>query len=355
MVRTACRLLAFAVIVAVLRIPAGSAQTADSTPPDPLPGFPKVSEAPASLFAPPARVPVSNSTPKAYFESDPRLDRPELPPLGWFVNADVSLSYAHVKNRLTDTVQIGNNAPNTVQVGSSNLDWTVSPRFEAGYRLPSGFGDLSLSYRFLASSGSGLAASPDGVENVNSRLDINVFDFDYTSREWSLWPCWDMKWWFGVRLASIFFDSHAGEPYDVAAAGSGIFASGDSNRYVGAGPHLGLELARRLDEYGLSLVGRIDGWMSLGRIRQSFHESSTTLDANGVPLYGQTVATGSQEVSSLNVELGINWTPPSWPNVSLFAGYQYEYWWNAGRLSSTPDSRGELSDQGFLLRAEISF
>jgi hypothetical protein len=33
----------------------------------------------------------------------------------------------------------------------------------------------------------------------------------------------------------------------------------------------------------------------------------------------------------------------------------YEYWWNVGRESNTLDSRGELSDQGILLRAEFNF
>ena len=48
----------------------------------------------------------------------------------------------------------------------AQLDWTVSPRFELGYRLPSGFGELDVAFRFLMTQGSGStpagsAASPD--------------------------------------------------------------------------------------------------------------------------------------------------------------------------------------------------
>ena len=37
----------------------------------------------------------------------------------------------------------------------ATLNWTVSPRFEAGYRLPSGFGEIDVSYRFLLTEGAG--------------------------------------------------------------------------------------------------------------------------------------------------------------------------------------------------------
>jgi hypothetical protein len=44
--------------------------------------------------------------------------------------------------------------------------------------------------------------------------------------------------------------------------------------------------------------------------------------------------------------------------VRLFAGYQFEYWWNVGRFNPSgapPASQGEFFDQGAILRAELNF
>ena len=85
---------------------------------------------------------------------------------------------------------------------AAGLDWTVAPRLEVGYRLPSAFGDVRrLSYRFLATDGNGSTSGLDGTASLHSRLDFNQIDLDYLSREFSLAPHWDMKWHFGLRLA----------------------------------------------------------------------------------------------------------------------------------------------------------
>jgi hypothetical protein len=251
-------------------------------------------------------------------------------------------------------VQIGTSAPDTVQLPSARLDWTVSPRFEVGYRLPSGFGAFAVAYQFLASDGTGTLAEPDGVASLKSRLDVHVFDLDYASRELSLWPCWDMRWFFGGRLADIYFDSRAEEPFAEAAAGSGIFVKRDTDRFVGIGPHLGLELERRLADWGLAVVGRVDGWIDLGRIRQGFFEESTTLGPTGQPLTGETHIRSSQAVPMFHMQLGVSWQPPEWPNAHFFAGYQYEHWWNLGRLNLIA-SKGELEDHGLWLEAGFNF
>jgi hypothetical protein len=164
-----------------------------------------------------------------------------------------------------------------------------------------------------------------------------------------------MQWRFGLRWASIYYDANSLEPFDVAAAGSGIFSARTTDRFVGFGPHWGLELARQLDWQGFSVAGWIDGWISLGRIRQGFFEESTTLAPNGLPLGAISQVSSSQAVPSLNVQIGVGYQPPAYPNLEFFLGYQYEYWWNVGRLSITPNSRGELSDQGITLRAAFNY
>src|SRR5262249_7690250 len=98
----------------------------------------------------------------------------------------------------------------------------------------------------------------------------------------------------------------------------------------------------------------VDGASLLGRIRQNFFAESTTPGANGQLLSGNTRHSVSQSVPTINAFLGLRWQPPSYPHVHVSAGYDYEYWWNVGRNSSTT-SRGTLSDQGVLLRAEFNF
>ena len=246
-------------------------------------------------------------------------------------------------------------APDVVSLPSAPLDWTVAPRFEIGRTLPSGFGAVALSYRFLAAEGNGVTAGFDAPAALKSRLDLNIADLDYISREFSLWPNWDMTWRLGGRTAWIYFDSRADEPFAAAAAGSGVFEQRTSDSFVGFGPHAGVELARRMKGSGLSFFAKTDFWIDIGRIRQGFFEVPTTPGPGGLPLTEETRASSSQAVPVLDLEAGLRWQPPTMPYTEFFLGYQYEYWWNAGRLSKTPDSRGELSDQGILLRAEFNF
>ena len=72
----------------------------------------------------------------------------------------------------------------------------------------------------------------------------------------------------------------------------------------------------------------------------------------GAPLAGTTSRNNGQAVPTIDLFLGLSWQPSRCSRLSL--GYEYEYWWNIGRLSNFT-SRGELSDQGIVLRAEFSW
>jgi hypothetical protein len=346
--------------------PAPKTKTALAAEADVLPGFPQVPDAPASLLAPPsgpACTPLP--IPGPCLEEEPRLDPPPLPPPGFFTDLDLGIVDPHVKNKLLNTVTINPAAPDFVRVPSAQLDWTVAPRVDLGVRLPSGYGEIIFGYRFLSSHGSDTVLGEDGPEALRSRLDINEWDLDYANREWSLWPHCDMRWRFGLRLQSVYFDSNIAEPFAVAAAGSGIFpgqtngfGAATSNRYVGFGPHWGLELDQRWDKYGLALYSKADGWLGLGRLRQGFTEDSTIVTPAGIPLSASTVTNTSQVVPTLTVEAGVRWQPQGWHYTYFYAGYTYEYYWNVGRDSSTFEpfpSRGTVWDQGILLRVEVNF
>lgn len=324
---------------------------------DPLPGLPRPPDEPRSLLQPalPAPPYSCDPLPGPYFEHDPHLDPPEFPQPGWFAGVEVGVVVPHFKNRLTEMVQIGARPPDTVELPGASFDWNVSPRFAVGYRLPSGFGEFALSYRFLATHAPDQVPGPDGPAGLNSRLGLEVADLDYVSREFSLYPCCDMKWWVGIRLAALYFDSRLDEPLDEAAAGSGVFEMRTTNHYVGAGPHWGVELAHHLNQAGLSLMVRGDSAILLGQLRQGFFEIATVVDPiTGAFQNGETRDRNPQGVPMVNGQVGLTCQPPQWPCASFFLGYEYEYWWNVGRLSTTT-SRGELSDQGILVRAEFNF
>jgi hypothetical protein len=360
-------LIVLAVLEGILPASRSWAQTASGAdaPPGPnaqqpsddvLPGLPRPPDQPRTLLEPPPAAPpyTCDPLPGRYFERDPRLDPPQLPQPGWFGDAEVGIVTAHFKNRMRDTITVDGLMPNIVHLASAELDWTASPRVELGYRLPSGWGDIALSYRFLSTSGSETALGSDGPFSLRSRLDVQIASLDYISREWSLWPNWGMRWRFGLRFASVYFDSQGTEPFDEAAAGSGVFATRTTNHFKGIGPHLGVEVERRLGWQGLAFVLAADGASLVGRTRQGFFEATTTLDGNGLPLTGQDHFSNPQTVPVLNVQLGVGWQPPTYPHSHLFFGFEYEYWWDTARLS-TSLSRGEMSDQGLVLRAEFNF
>jgi hypothetical protein len=249
-----------------------------------------------------------------------------------------------------------------VALGSASLDWTVAPRFEVGYRLPSGFGAVSLAYRFLVTEGTETAPGPDAPATLKSRFDLNQIDLDYTSAEFSLLhKHLEMRVHFGLRYAYLYFDTRSTEPFAAAAAGMGVFEQHQTNSYVGFGPHTGVELVRPLDGpllgyqlpiQGLAVVARSDIATLFGRIRQGFCEKATARGPDGQPLTGTTNVSSSMTVPTVAGQIGLGWQPH--PDIRFFAGYQAEYWWNVGRLS-TSGSRGELAGQGIVLQGEYHF
>lgn len=326
--------------------------------PDPLPGLPHPPDQPASLYRLPSQPPATGQlisvTP---CEFDPLLDREHLPPPGWFSDLEVGIIKAHFKNQLVNSVLIPTPAglvTNTVQTPSAPLDWTAAPRVQVGYRLAGGLGEFAVAWRGFATQGTQSGWGPDGPTFIKSRLDYNVADFDYQSWEISCWPEWDMRWTVGGRLAYLYYDSSQAQSAAQASAGSGILDTRVTNSYVGFGPHVALELSRKLAGTGLAGLIRWDSGIELGRIRQGFFEDLAGVDAAGRPLGGTTRVSSSQSDPWTNIQAGLSWQPPGWLDVHLFLGYEYEYWWNVGRLSITP-SRGEMSNQGAVLRAEFNY
>jgi hypothetical protein len=324
-----------------------------------LQSLPRPPAWPASLFAPALPPsPGANPLDRPYFLPDPLLDPPQFPPPGWFAGLELDVLKPHLKNGLTGTVQnaaqVAAGTATTVALPSAPLDWAFSPKVFLGYRLPAGFGEVSFAYRGLGTQGSEAIIGTDGPAALHNRLDFNVLDLDYGSREFSLWPNWDMKWTVGVRNLFLFFDSRADQPFAQAAAGSGIFQLRETNRLVGVGPHAGLELSRHVANTGLTLVLRTDSATSLSRIHQGFFTLSTAPGPDGLPLSGETRVANWMGVPMINTQVGLGWQPPSYPAARLFLGYQYEYWWRIGGNLDT-GARADLWDQGIVFQAAFRY
>lgn len=316
-----------------------------------LGGLPMTSELPGSLYAPAAPTYTCEPLPNPYFDCDRRLDPCMLPQPGWVADVEVDLALPHVSNGIHDTVTLGG-VTSRVVLGSAKLDWTASPRVELGYRLPDGFGEFAIAYRFLGSNGTGTVtgpfAAPDGPATLTSRLSMNVADLDYASNELSICTWW-MKWHFGLRGADVFFDSRADEDPAVAAGGSGVFERRMTSNFWGLGPHASLDLERRIGDSGVTVVGRMDGAILLGELEQGFFEVSTTPGVSA-----QTIRSNPDAVPTLNWSLGLAWRPPSCQALRVFVGYQGEGWWSVGHFAGS-GSDASLSTEGVLLRADFNY
>jgi hypothetical protein len=330
---------------------------AGSTEPDPLPGLPRPPEQPNTLFqAAPATQPYACCDLECpYFEKDPFLDPDCLPHPGWVFDAEMDLLGTHVVDRIGLTNPTTSPAVTGVNVPMARLNWTASPRFEAGYRLPSGFGEIDVSYRFLLTQGigtlpagtvlpsSGVVAPLGTAAALTSHFDLNTGDVDYASVETSLSMLGPngplMKWRIGLRTADLLFTSAVGgTSYNI------------SDNYWGIGPHAALELQTQANPWGLSLVSKLDGGLLFGQSHQQFATVAPT---------GTADFKNWEQSPTLSGFLGLDWRPAGHPNLDLLLGYTAEYWWNIGRMSD-PDiynsaSAGEVGIQGAALRLEFNY
>jgi hypothetical protein len=275
-------------------------------------------------------------------KGSPLLDWPEWAPPGVFGAVELDIVGPHVKNRLMGPVSV-NGGTDQVHTPAAALDWTVAPRFDLGWRFAQGAGELLVSYQFLTTAGTESLPGFDAANHaaaVHSRLDMQVLDLDFASREpaWLLGCNWDWKWRAGVRLAGIFFDARATSP---------LLEQRTANNFVGAGPDAGLELRRSFPGTGLAAFARVETALVVGSVHQSFEEAFTTPTG---AVGGATSLRHSQPVPFLGLAAGVSWSPPQREQLRVTAGYILQNWWSAGDLA--PDSRGDVTVQGIFVRGE---
>jgi hypothetical protein len=309
--------------------------------------------------------------------TSPWLDPPEAAPPGFFFNLESSVLWPEFHSQLlggrvtlaqTSGVALnssigippGQGMPITgdlVNFTFSKLNPTLSPRFELGYRLPEGYGEMRLSYRFMDSSGSDtIVVGPLGPAAQTGRLSIQFLDLDYATREYTLPLGWEMRPAVGVRLASGFLDSQVAflnpvtlqeQPFGLAPFTRLTQFESVNNLWIGV--HAVLELARKLGDSGLAVFGRVEAAGLYGRTRQIFSE--TFVESPGFTSTNIANRLGAPIVAT---QVGLSYDVPRWKHTRFLIGYQYEAWWQFGR-GNNDVSFGTLTNQGLFLRSEFNF
>lgn len=350
-------------------LPPADAPALEGWEPEFLKTLPQPPDQPRSLFQP---APGPGPPPpdlERYFELDPLLDPPQWRQRpGWFTNYQFDIIHPHLFFGL---VRSGVVAPNgqfaLVAPGAANLNWTVAPRLEIGYRLPSGFGGFAFSDRFFQTGGAGPFSGPVGLTNRTSRLTVNYCDWDYISTEFTPWVTpeanWTLEWRAGVRLANSWTDNLVDKPFGMAAMSNHVFIQGDNNFTIGAGPHFGVRVERLDPKTGVFFVGKLDIADTFSRVRHMFAFSSTTLNPDGTPVRGAFGQTFWNQVPILNYQVGVGWKPPQYPNIKFYLGYVYEFWFQMASNMTYTDpfqtltgaTRGAMSNQGIVLQVGVNY
>jgi hypothetical protein len=360
MVRTTSALvLAFMLTALAIGTASGQAPAPGCPPTPPIPARPGLVPPvlpfswPAPQAGPPACAPFEDSNGNL-LAGDPLLDGPGgAANLGWGGSIGIDLVKPVVQSRVNSEVQLGTFVHNTVPpVGGprvvpvvlpfTSLAWNVIPRFELGYRFGQGAGEVLLSYRFLTSSGSDAIAQFDaaGAGTLASRVNLNIIDIDYASHEFAYGPLWDLKWRAGVRIANIYTETRA--------AGA-VVQERATDAFTGAGPHLGLDVRRKLPVQGLSLYGRADTAFPIGPNTQMFQETQAG-PAGGT---GFTQLRSPTPTTSLGFQLGLNYYLTE--QLTMTAGYSFEHFWDLATFYNTADRSVSIGLQGAFFRAEWKY
>jgi hypothetical protein len=277
--------------------------------------------------------------------------QPEALP-GLFFGVELQVLRPALKNRLEGTVPLSDGSLTTVNVPSANLNWTVAPVFEIGYRSPDLPGLVALNYRFLLDEATASAPLAGIDSSLRTRVTVNEITLDYGFPAWLFAPRWELNTRIGAQIADIYFDSRASNP---------ILSLQESSNIYGAGPHFRFDLERHIAFVpGLSLFGRADGVALIGQTKQRFRAQGLADDG--------TLLTGSLEqqrqtqlVPVLTLDAGLEYAPPSLPFLHFGVGYMFQRYFNLAHLNNAMDgmsvvhSDGDLTTQGVYVRGRLDF
>src|SRR5262249_28779423 len=178
----------------------------------------------------------------------------------------------------------------------------------------------------------------------------------YGSREFCLDPLFNLRWGVGGRMMFLFFDSRGVFVNPGPDPGS-VLSQSETNYVRCYGFWAYLDLERQIGHSGLSAFLRLEGTDLFGRVHQNYAETVAGSPGQGPQTFGAGFR-GSVSPSILREIIGVSYTVPRWNYSRILFGYQYEQFFQIGRLSPTsgvPDTRGSLDAHGLFLRAEFNF
>jgi hypothetical protein len=258
-----------------------------------------------------------------------------------FVNLETAVVFPHLSSRLVAPVSLGDAGLTAVALPNARLDTTVMPTLQIGaYRFGPGYGELALSYRFLATSGTDHFDEGGGAV-LHSRLNLQNVSFDYLRNDCRCGPETVVGWHVGARVQVAFFDSQAETPTS--------FSQG-RNMFYGVGPHAGFSVTHALPE-GFELFGRFDAALVTGfQTTQTFVLRTT--QPGGVTAGGGADQEETELAPSLEAQVGLSWASSWLPCSRWRVGYEFDQWYDLGRVRG---SFGNLSAHSVFVSWEWNF
>jgi len=210
---------------------------------------------------------------------------------------------------------------------------------------------VQLAYGFEVTSGSNSFVSDQGSLAQHGRLDVNIAEFDYVSREFSLGPHWELRWGVGAQAMSFFFDSAVNFLNPGTDPGA-VLTQTETSSTVQYGGHALLDLSWRTPVPGLAVVGRVKFADSFGRISQTGIEQLVSPSGDGTVALFRSTVVGSVGVPSASGMFGLSYTAPGWNHSRFLLGYEHDVFFQIGRFNT---GRGQLDNDALFLRAELNF
>jgi hypothetical protein len=273
--------------------------------------------------------------------------------VGWFAGVDLYFVHPEIDSQVNNT----NLAPgdlfhgtfkNPTQLPVGDMNWTVMPRIQVGYRRENGLGEFIASYRFLQANSSGTLLNFDaaGAGQLHTRSQAHVLDLvcAYTDLTEGL------AWYFpavqhygvGLRVASWIFDT--------TANGQQTLEERAGNVFIGGGPVVNYEGTWLTTWRSVTFNGGFDAAGVGGFNYQRFAE--TAIVSGSVQTAGGRTDGRGTATPILGVWGGMSWVP-DWQNQAfrLSAGYRWERWWNF------PDAgaQNDLTLQGPFVRGDFKW
>lgn len=208
---------------------------------------------------------------------------------------------------------------------SSNLDWTVSPRFEFGF-LNRGAWNPYIGYKGIFSDSNDNLQQQfmDSFYTYYRSTELHAIDFGVLSEPFALLSVIRAQWDFSARLTILDFYDRFGVQFMMTDPS--YFVARLRQQFVGAGPRAGLRMMLPIQDTGLSLAGQIDGGLQWGAYRarvdlESFVDNELTEDSEHNSKGGILWHAGAQ--------LALRYSPPRYcDRLSFSAGYLYETWFS---------------------------